>query len=220
VRIALTLLAAAAARAIVALVHLLTGVRAEWRGCEPAATQRIYFVNHSSHADFALLWTALPSPARRRLRPVAAADYWLRGPLRRFVIESVFRGVLIDRRRSDDRRDPLEIMSEALDAGDSLLLFPEGTRNTTNAPLLDFKRGIYKLAIARPHIELVPAWIDNVGRMLPKGEWLPVPLLCTVRFGEPLTVRLDEAEHAFLARARNALLALAPPPAGAGVVER
>ena len=219
-RTVLAILAATVARAIVVLVHILTGVPAEWPGCEPGSTQRIYFANHTSHADFALLFAALPPLARRRLRPVAAADYWLRGPLRRWLIQSVFRGVLIDRRRRYDRADPLAIMIEALDAGDSLVLFPEGTRDSTDAPLLDFKRGIHRLAIARRHIELVPVWLENAGRVLPKGEWLPLPLLCTVRFGEPLTVRRDEPEPAFLSRARDALMTLAPPRPADALVEQ
>jgi 1-acyl-sn-glycerol-3-phosphate acyltransferase len=196
--------------AVIALVRLLTAVRSEWRGVQPSAVQRIYFANHRSHGDFALIWTVMPAPHRARLRPVAAADYWLRGPVRRFVIESAFRGVLIDRCRSDDRPDPIEAMAQALNAGDSLILFPEGTRNSTAASLLAFRRGIYRLAASRPHVELVPVWIDNLDRVLPKGEIVPVPLLCTVTFGEPINFQATETESAFLERARAALLELSP----------
>jgi 1-acyl-sn-glycerol-3-phosphate acyltransferase len=205
------LVAAMTRRAVIALVRLLTAVRGEWRGARPSSVQCIYFANHTSHGDFALISAVLPRQSRARLRPVAAADYWLRGPVRRFVIESVFHGVLIDRCRGDNRPDPLEAMTQALDAGDSLLMFPEGTRNSTAAMLLPFRRGLYRLAAARPHVELVPLWIDNLDRVLPKGEIVPVPLLCTVTFGEPFCLQATETETAFLARARAALLALSPP---------
>jgi 1-acyl-sn-glycerol-3-phosphate acyltransferase len=197
-------------RAIIALVRLLTAVRGQWRGSRPSPVQRIYFANHTSHGDFTLISAAMPTQSRARLRPVAAADYWLRGPVRRFVIEKVFHGVLIDRRRTDNRPDPVETMTHALDGGDSLIIFPEGTRNSTAAVLLPFKRGLYLLAAARPHVELVPVWIDNVNRVLPKGEMMPVPLLCTVTFGEAISIQATETETAFLGRARVALLALSP----------
>lgn len=204
------LFAAMMRRAVIAFVRLLTAVRSEWRGVAPSPVQRIYFANHTSHGDFALIWAVMPTRSRARLRPVAAADYWLRGPVRRLVIESVFRGVLIDRCRNDKRRDPIEAMTAALDAGDSLVMFPEGTRNSTAALLLPFRRGLYRLAAARPHVELVPVWIGNLDRVLPKGEMVPVPLLCTVTFGEPISIRATETETAFLGRARAALLALSP----------
>ena len=205
---AIQLFAAMMRLAVIAAARVLTAVRGEWRGTAPSPIQRVYFANHTSHGDFALIWTVMPAPIRARLRPVAAADYWLRGPVRRFVIGSVFRGVLIDRRRCDDRPDPIEAMTQALDAGDSLIIFPEGTRNPTAAGLLPFKRGIYRLAAARPRVELVPVWVDNLDRVLPKGEVVPVPLLCTVTFGAPINLQAAETESAFLERARAALSTL------------
>ena len=196
--------------------RLLTAVRGEWRGCAPSPVQRIYFANHASHADFVLVWTVLPPLVRARTRPVAAADYWLKGPVRRFLIRDVFNGVLIERRRRHDRveasdsEDPIDRIARALDTGDSLILFPEGTRNTTAIALLPIRRGIFRLARARPDVELVPVWIANLNRVLPKGEFLPVPLLCTVTFGAPIHLGGD-TETGFLDRVRLALLALAPP---------
>ena len=199
-----------ASRALMTLARVLTGVRPDWRGTRPEPTQRIYFANHSSHGDLVLIWSVLPEPLRERTRPVAGADYWRKGRLRRFFGERVFRAVLIDRVGAGDAGDPLAAMRAALDDGSSLILFPEGTRNMTDAPLLPFRSGLYNLALARPDVELIPTFIDNISRVLPKGEILPLPILCSVTFGAPLHLSPGEERKAFLERARTALLALRP----------
>jgi 1-acyl-sn-glycerol-3-phosphate acyltransferase len=199
-----------AGAAVMAFARLVTGVRAEWRGAPPQPTQRIYYANHASHGDFVLIWTVLPPALRSLTRPVAGTDYWMKGALRRFIGTSVFNAVLIERERENRTQDPIAVMTAALDEGSSLILFPEGTRNTTDAPLLAFKSGLYHLASARPHVELVPVWIDNISRVMPKGEMLPIPLLCSVTFGVALHLVEGEPRESFLERARNALLALRP----------
>jgi len=203
------LIEAACATAVAVFARLVTGVRGEWRGCAPDTRARVYFANHRSHADFVLIWTVLPSPLRRLTRPVAGADYWLKGWLRKFIGERVFRAVLIDRNPVTRDADPIAIMAAALDQQNSLILFPEGTRNTGEEPLLPFKSGLYHLAKARPDIELVPVWIENLNRVMPKGEFVPIPLLCTVTLGVPIVLGTNEAKTVFLDRSRNALLALA-----------
>ncbi|MHB1232044.1 MAG: lysophospholipid acyltransferase family protein [Burkholderiales bacterium] len=189
---------------------LLTGVRAVWRGSMPDTHQQIYFANHRSHVDFLLIWASLPAHLRRRTRPVASADYWQACALRRYLINHVFRGVLIDRKLNRHQANPIELMGEALAAGDSLIIFPEGTRNLGDA-LLPFKSGIYHLAKAHPEAELVPVWIENLGRVMPKGKLVPVPLLCSLTFGQAVSLAPDETRDGFLKRTRDALLALAPP---------
>ena len=194
---------------ITEFVRLLTGVQARWIGCAPDATQRIYFANHTSHADFALVWTSLPRPLRETTRPVAGSDYWNKGRVRRYLIHEVLHGVLIDRERPTRTENPIDTIVAALDAGASLIVFPEGTRNTTDELLLPFKSGIYHVAQRRSDVQLVPAWIENAGRVMPKGEFLPVPLLCSVTFGSPLRLAPGEDKAAFVGRARQALLNLA-----------
>jgi len=195
---------------ILFFARFLTAVRGRWEGVAPAAEQRIYFANHASHGDFVLIWTVLPRRMRFGTRPVAGSDYWLKSRMRRFIGCDVFNAVLIDRDRASRSCDPIVQMTEALDAGSSLIVFPEGTRNTTEAPLLPFKSGLFHLAKARPNVVLVPTWIDNLNRVMPKGEFVPIPLICTVTFGTPLR-RVDaETKQDFLARAEAALLALSP----------
>ena len=189
--------------------RIITGVRAVWRGCAPEARQRIYYANHSSHFDFVLIWAVLPLPLRAVSRPVAAADYWQANGLRRYLIGAVFNGVLIERAPPARHGNPLQPMTDALAGGDSLILFPEGTRNP-DPGLLPFKPGLYHLAHAYPKVEMVPVWIENVGRVMPKGSLIPVPLLCSMTFGQPLTLAEGEGKADFLARARDSLLALAP----------
>ncbi len=198
------------ATALCGFAKLLTGVRALWLDAPIDGKQRIYFANHTSHADAILIWASLPFALRRMARPVAAADYWLKGPVRRYMAQRVFRCVLIDRSTSSKSANPLEQMIPPLIAGDSLIIFPEGTRNA-NEGLLPFKSGIYHLAKARPEIDLVPVWIENLGRVLPKGTMIPVPLLCSLRFGRPLRLNPGEEKKDFLARARVELLKLASP---------
>ncbi len=206
------MLASLTAFVITSAARLLTGARALWLGCTPQPVQRLYYANHSSHGDFVLLWASLPDELRRRTRPVAGADYWQRDGVRRYLINKVFNGVLIDRERATPEHNPLQPMLDALDQGDSLILFPEGTRNLEDG-LLPFKSGLYHLTRLRPEIELVPVWIANLNRVMPKGRALPLPLLCTLSFGTPLEHLQDEGKQAFLERARNALLAIAPEEA-------
>jgi len=193
---------------ITTFARLLTGARSLWRGCAPEPRQRIYFANHSSHADFVLLWSSLPPALRARTRPVAGADYWQRDALRRFLIQRVFHGVLVDRGLHDRHHNPLQPMLDALAGGDSLIIFPEGTRNPDEG-LLPFKSGLFHLARSCPQVELVPVWIANLNRVMPKGRMLPLPLLCTVTFGKPIALGAGEGKEAFLARAYDALLTLA-----------
>jgi len=195
---------------ILFFARFLTAVRGRWEGVAPAAEQQIYYANHASHGDFVLIWTVLPRRMRFATRPVAGSDYWLKSRMRRFIGCDVFNAVLIDRDRASRTRDPIVQMTEALDAGSSLIVFPEGTRNMTQAPLLPFKSGLFHLAKARPNVALVPTWIDNLNRVMPKGEFVPIPLICTVTFGAPLRLAEAETKQDFLARSEAALLALSP----------
>ena len=218
---------------LLGFVRLLTGAQARWYGCPPKAEQRIYFANHQSHADLVLIWAALPQELRSITRPIAAKDYWTTSRFKRWITSAVFNAVYVERGKKEnggqipiahshdamprasaeklesdpDSSDPLQPLIDALASGDSLILFPEGTRGFAEDPQ-PFKSGLYNLARQFPDVVLVPAWIHNVQRVMPKGEVVPVPVLCSVTFGEPLQLGADESRADFLQRARAAVMAL------------
>lgn len=113
------------ARACSGAIQLLTGARALWLGCAPSSAHRVYYGNHTSHGDFVLIWSSLPPALRRQVRPVAAADYWQRDRLRRYLIDAVFNAVLVQREAGSRQHDPLQVLCTAVDQGCSLILFPE-----------------------------------------------------------------------------------------------
>jgi 1-acyl-sn-glycerol-3-phosphate acyltransferase len=197
----------AVASIITAFARIVTGARSYWIGCAAVSRTRIYYANHTSHGDFVLLWAVLPPALRECTRPVAAADYWNAGAIRRYLIHRVFRGVLVERGGDPRAKDPLVPVLAVLDAGESVIIFPEGTRNL-GEQMLPFKSGIYHLARQRREVELIPVWIENLNRVMPKGQFLPVPLLCSVRFGAPIRLQDGEDKVAFLTRARQAILDL------------
>jgi 1-acyl-sn-glycerol-3-phosphate acyltransferase len=191
---------------LLGLIRVLTGSQARWHGCPPKAEQRIYFANHQSHADLVMIWAALPKDLRNVTRAIAAREYWTQTPFKQWITTAVFNVIYVSRERTADE-DPLEPLMEALANGDSIILFPEGTRGHTGEPQA-FKAGLYNLALKFPNVVLVPAWINNVQHVLPKGEVVPVPVLCSVTFGAPMQLQPGEDRRAFLERARDAVIAL------------
>jgi len=199
---------------IARMARLISGVNVRWVDSEPDARQTVYFANHSSHLDFVVLWSSLPAEIRARTRPVAAQDYWDKG-LRRAIAVNIFRAVLVARRHAsqeistalDNPQEAIEHMLDAMGSDNSLILFPEGTRGT-GEEIAAFKSGLYYLAQRKPGLRMVPAHLNNLNRILPKGEFLPVPFISRLTFGSALTLGPDEPKPAFLARARSALCRL------------
>jgi len=195
------------ASGVVGLARVLAGGNVRRIGFTPDERQRIYFANHTSHLDFVIVWSALPKRLRVLTRPVAARDYWANG-VRRYLALNVFNAVLVDRVRSEATTpNPLDILLDGLGERHSLIIFPEGTRGD-GTQLGAFKSGLYRLGQARPDVELVPVYIDNLNRVLPKGEFAPVPMIASVSFGAPMHVGDGEEKADFLDRARNAILEL------------
>lgn len=188
------------------MAQVLSGATVRWHESQPDLCQRIYFANHTSHLDALVLWSLLPRAVRDVTRPVAAKDYWNRGPIRRYI-SSCFNAMLIDREEIKVHQSPVDVMIREIGHKYSLIVFPEGTRNP-GEEMQDFKSGLYYLSKKRPDLELVPVYIDNLNRVLPRGEFLPVPLLSCITFGPPMWLEPKESKVDFLKRAREAVRAL------------
>lgn len=173
----------------------------------PAPT--IYFANHSSHLDFLLIWASLPNTHRETTRPVAALDYWGATPFRKWIACHLFRAVLLDRRTLMRRSHPLAPLMEVLEKGESLIIFPEGTRHLENHGLGKFKAGLYLLHQQFPKTNVTPVWLHNAGRAYPKGALLPIPLRITVNIGCPLSIKPQTVDRmVYLDLAKRSLSSL------------
>jgi 1-acyl-sn-glycerol-3-phosphate acyltransferase len=192
---------------IATAARLFSGAQPRWLAAVPDLTPRVYYANHTSNFDFAVLWACLPPDVRQHTRPVAGRDYWERTAFRRWLAGTVFRAALIERKNVTRANNPVEPLARMLAEGDSLIIFPEGTRNP-GPEVGEFKSGLYHILRTRPQTEAVPVYIDNLNRVLPKGEILPVPFLCAVTFGAPILLDPVEGKTSFLNRARDALVAL------------
>lgn len=188
---------------IVLLAKLFSGFTVRWIDCQPDTCQRIYFANHTSHLDAVVLWSALPRELRRITRPVAAKDYWSGGWFKPHIAAS-FNALLIDRKEIKVHKSPIDIMINEMGDVYSLIVFPEGSRSA-GEEMSEFKSGLYYLGKKRPDLELVPVYIDNVSRILPRGEFLPVPLLSCITIGPPIFLETGEPKHEFLKRARESV---------------
>ena len=186
--------------------RFISGVSVRWMESHPDTCQRVYFANHTSHLDVVLVWSALPTEVRRLTRPIAAKDYWNKGPTRRYLA-SVFNAMLIDRTEIKVHQSPVDMMLREIGSTHSLILFPEGGRSEGN-DIGEFKSGLYYLSKKRPELELIPVHIRNMNRILPRGEVLPVPLLSSITFGPPIWLESGEPKLEFLARARQAVVNL------------
>jgi 1-acyl-sn-glycerol-3-phosphate acyltransferase len=188
------------------VARVLSGASVRWIECQPDTCQRVYFANHTSHLDSIVLWSALPPKVRAMTRPVGAKDYWEAGPIRKYMAHKWFNALLIDRNEIKVHQSPVDMMIREIGHHYSLIVFPEGTRGGgPDVGIRCFKSGLYYLCKKRPDLELIPVHIDNMNRILPRGEILPVPMLSCISFGAPMWLEAGEAKADFLARAREAV---------------
>jgi 1-acyl-sn-glycerol-3-phosphate acyltransferase len=186
------------------VARLVSGASVRWIDSQPDPCQRVYFANHTSHLDAIVVWSALPRVVRELTRPVAAKDYWTKGRLRRYLATEVFNALLIDRTEIKVHHSPVDAMIREIGNRYSLIVFPEGGRSD-GPEIGEFKSGLFYLAKKRPDLELIPVHIDNMNRILPRGQVLPVPLLSCVSFGPPMWLEAGEPKQDFLHRTRDAV---------------
>jgi 1-acyl-sn-glycerol-3-phosphate acyltransferase len=194
------------------LARIFTGVDVLGREKLPLKGPAIIAANHNSHVDTLLLLTIFPPRSLSRLRPAAAADYFLRGPVISWFSRNILGIVPVERDKAGSGEDVLAPARQALLDGDIILIFPEGTRGDSSDELARLKSGVARLAEASPQAPVIPIWLEGAGRVLPKGALIPVPMNCTVVVGDPL-VWTGERRN-FMDRLRDQLLELrakAPP---------
>ncbi|MFI4935635.1 MAG: lysophospholipid acyltransferase family protein [Caulobacterales bacterium] len=193
------------------LARFLTGADVIDRQRLPSVGPAIIAANHTSHVDTLLLLTIFPARVMSRVRPVAAADYFLKGPLISWFSRNLV-GIVPIVRAGGGRGDVLAPIRQALAQGDIVIVFPEGTRGTPTDEIGPLKSGISRLAAAFPDAPVTPVWIEGAGRVLPKGAHVPAPLNCTVLVGKPLYGR--DGRAALMEALRASLMDLkkkAPP---------
>lgn len=192
---------------LISILRLLLGASARFESTPGLSGQRIYFANHTSHIDTLAIMAALPKRMRLNTKPLAAADYWGKNMFLRYMATRGLNSVLIDR-QSKEGQDPLEPVRQVMEQGCSVIIFPEGTRRFQALPG-EFKSGLYQLHKAFPQARLVPIYLDNLYRSMPKGKHVPLPIICTIRIGDPLAIIQNEEIGDFLSRARDAVVRLA-----------
>lgn len=194
------------------LARMFTGVDVVGREHLPSRGPAIVAANHTSHVDTLMLLTIFKAGAIPKVRPAAASDYFLKGPVIGWFSRNVIGIIPVARDRVKAGEDVLAPAREALEDGCIVIVFPEGTRGRDGDDLGRLKNGVARLAEAFPEAPVVPVWIQGAGRVLPKGGAIPVPMNCTVLAGPP--IRWEGRHTPFMEALQASLLALrdkAPP---------
>lgn len=191
-------------------VRVFTGMDVIDRARLPQTGPAIICANHNSHMDAFMLLTLFPNRLLQQVRPVAAADYFLANPAISWVSLNLI-GISPISRKVARGEDVLAPARKALDRGEIILVFPEGTRSK-DGELGPLKAGVARLAEAFPETPVYPIWIEGAGRVLPKGARTPVPMNCTALVGEPMRWTGDRQGFMGLLRERLAELAAKAPP--------
>jgi len=192
---------------IVRLVVLIVlGLNVRHRERLPLKGPAILAANHNSHLDAMVLISLFPLHLLPKVRPVAAADYFLRNPLLAWFATQVIGIVPLKRKREREDEDLLAPVTEALARGEILLFFPEGSRGEPEQ-IAEFKSGVARLAERHPEVPIVPIFMHGLGKALPRGDWVLVPFFLDAWIGEPL--HFTGSREEFMQRYRDSMQALA-----------
>lgn len=167
------------------LVLLVCGINVRGRRRLPATGPCIIAANHNSHLDTLVLMSLFPVTKVGLVRPVAAADYFLKNRLLAWFALELIGIIPISRRPTRKDGHPLARVHEALRQGQVVIIFPEGSRGEPER-LAPFKKGVAHLVRAFPEVDVVPVHIHGAGKSLPRGEALLVPFIIDVRIGSPM----------------------------------
>jgi 1-acyl-sn-glycerol-3-phosphate acyltransferase len=195
-----------------AVVLIVLGLNVRHRERLPTKGPAILAANHNSHLDAMAMISLFPLRLLTKVRPVAAADYFLKNRLLAWFALNVVGIVPLNRERREPREDLLAPIAAALERGEILIFFPEGSRGEPEQ-LAEFKTGLARIAERRPDVDVIPVFTHGLGKALPKGEWLIVPFFVDIFVGEPL--RFDGDRNAYMQRYRDAMLALSKEAPGA-----
>ncbi len=189
------------------IVFGLFGVNLHHRGRLPISGPAIVVANHNSHLDTLVLMAMFPLRLQKRLRPLAAGDYFLRNPWLAWISLNLL-GIIPIKRGGYCRKDgdPLAGCVTALDRNEILILYPEGSRGEPERRAV-LKTGIAHLSRRRPEVPVVPVFLHGVGRALPKGARLPIPFIFDAIVGRAMTWTKDRAS--FMAALETAMTTLA-----------
>ena len=188
------------------IMLVVLGLNVRRREQLPTKGPAVLVANHNSHLDAVTLMTIFPLRMLPELRPVAAQDYFFRNPLLKWFALNIMGILPLDRKVQSKRRHPLAGIHEALDQGDVVIVFPEGSRGAPEQ-LSDFKAGIAHIAKKNPDVPVVPIFMHGLGKALPKGEALLVPFFLDVFVGKP--INWEDDKEAFMEQLTTRMTALA-----------
>jgi len=188
------------------VILIWLGLTVRNRNLLPKDGPAVLAANHNSHLDTLALMSLFPLRLLPKLRPVAAADYFDTGGSMGWFAKNIIGIIPVKRGSGKEGGNPLEPCERALDRGEILIIFPEGSRGQPEA-FQTFKKGIGHLARARRKVPVIPIFMHGLGKALPKGSSLLVPFNVTVSVGVPLYGK--QSYDAFVAELEAAMTALA-----------